>query len=70
MGADINPGYINRTNIISIGISHNVNLYTDRPLVPGDGKRGDLLNRTNIGHQIWDSAEVYTAPGSGSFNPE
>lgn len=69
MAAPINPEYENRINTIAVGIQHNVQLYTRYPLVPGDGKKGDLINQTMVGIPDLENGEVFSPHGSGSFNP-
>jgi hypothetical protein len=68
MRVAINPEYKNQINTVAIGNQHNVQLYTDRPLTPGDGTKNDLLNYTITGSGIGER-DVYSDPGSGSFNP-
>lgn len=65
----LNPEFKNQVNVIAIGVQHNVQLYTDRPLTPGDGNKNALLDYTTTGSgvELKDSA-VYSPPGSG-FNP-
>jgi len=59
----------NQINVVAIGVQKNVQLYTDRPLTPGDGNKNAMLDFTNTGSgvELRDGA-VYSPPGSG-FNP-
>jgi len=65
----ITTGYTNNVNVVSIGVQHNVTLYTDRPTTPGAGDGHTKTNQTMAGTPEWSDGELYSAPGSGSFNP-
>jgi len=79
MASPLNPNFVNRVNLIAVGQSHNAALYTDGRalssgiaggLAPDGAPARSKVNQTFTGPELPERSEVYSLPGSGSFNPE
>ena len=75
MASPINSNFNNQINVVTLGESFNVTLYTDRKIAsrssaPAGAAARDKVNRTVTTPDLADGAVVYSVQSSGSFNPE